>query len=181
MRRGLSSTFVIAATCLTVAASAAAQEAGPAAGTWGVEGTLGSASLLRFQSTESAWLAGLFASYLHRSTAESDGPTGPIVTDAEDRFSAQLRMGFRRYGPRAGGARSFWTLSGLVGYSSSSFQHGWAYGTAGELGAAYFFSSHVSLGGSGEVTVVRDDSRGIFGRSLTVNFGGFRLLGAVYF
>ena len=161
---------------------AAAQSEGPSTGTWGIEGSTGSASLLRFRSTSSAWVLGGNASLQRVDVPEFDPATGQSTT-TETFGTAQVRLGIRRYGTPREGVRHFSTISGLLGYNhSSSSSDGWILGASADLGAAYFFSPHVSLGGAGELNAsYGTGSSGGFGDRFAVSFAGIRLLGAVYF
>jgi hypothetical protein len=162
---------------------AMAQTDGPTAGTWGIEGSTGSASLLRFRSAASAWLIGANG-FLNRLEVPAFDPvSGQTITRTETLANAQLRLGIRHYGDVHDHVRRFSTLSGVLGYEhASSGNDGWTVGAGAELGAAYFFTPHVSMGGSGELNAsyAAVSSSGLENR-FALSFAGFRLLGAVYF
>ena len=166
--------IVIGALAVVLSAQAAvAQTEMPAAGTWGFEGSLGTASLLKFRSPSSAWVLGFDGIYARQNSDNA------AISD-ENVASVNLRAGLRHYGKGQGNVRPFTTLSAAVGFSSGGGDDIWSVGPAAELGAAYFFSPHVSLGGSGQVAAVYSSRDGAFS-TFFVGVSGFRLLGAVYF
>jgi hypothetical protein len=177
---------MIAALVLCHAGAAAAQTTdGPAPGSWAVEGGVGSgASLLKFRSSSSAWILNGYAYVIRQTIQDFDPLTGGLIDVDQTIGSSQLRLGLRSYGPSRDKLRSFRTLSAIVGFIESGGSSGWQFGAAGDIGAAYFFTPHVSMGGSAELNAIytpgRDDDS-FFRRSLNANFTGVRLLGTVYF
>jgi hypothetical protein len=162
-----------------------AQDDGPKAGTWAVEGGSASgASLLKFRTPSSAWVLSAYGFFTRQQSQEFDPVSGDIVEVTENIVSAQLRVGLRGYSQARDRVRSFTTFSGIIGRSDfGSSTGGWLLGGAGEMGAAYFFSNRVSMGGSGELTAMyqgRSDDSPI-GSGLSINFTGVRLLGTIYF
>ncbi len=182
----MSRLFIVAA-MLVAAAPADAQNEGMQAGSWGGEAASGpTASLLRFRSTTSAWVFGVSASFLEQKTQQVSVITGETTEQTQDTFLTSLKAGFRRYSDPQAQVRRYTTISGLLGYERSSIGKGWRYGAAGEVGAAYFFNTHASLGLAGEVTAqfIDTSNGGSFigdRSSLSVAFSGFRLVGGVYF
>jgi hypothetical protein len=157
------------AVALTLAAPAvhaqsASANTGPRAGSWGAEATYGEfsgASLLRFSSSDAAWVLGL-SGYAERRTVEQQifNGVGYVTTkESQNVDFVTARLGRRWWG---GDARTgFRPLTGVgitggVGQQPSFRQ--WNAGTYGELGATYFFSPHVSLGATGglELTYGQD-------------------------
>lgn len=143
------------------------------------------ATLLRFRNPNSAWLLGGSASYTHLHS-ETTSPFGPGDIENTDAFSATLRAGIRFYhGPQLG-MRPFTSFAALVGFTTGDFD-AVRYGTTGELGASYFFTSHVSLGVSASLTLDVLQSKRTFSsatvqdRYVNVAFDGVNLLAAVYF
>lgn len=166
--------IVISALALVISAEAAVAQTGtPAAGTWGFEGSPGTASLLRFRSPSAAWVLGFDGFYARQSSDNA------AISD-EDVASLNLRAGIRSYGKGHGNVRPFATISAMAGYTGDGGTHIWSVGPAAEFGAAYFFSPHVSLGGSGQLTAMYS-TRGADVSTFMVGVSGFRLLGAVYF
>src|SRR4051794_8112681 len=133
--------------------TARAQSDGAAAGTWAVEGgTFGGGSLLRFRSPSSAMVLGASVFLTRMDVSDFDPATGQLTSTSTTFTSSQLRLGFRHYGDSRNQIRHFSTLSAIVGYNSSGFpsQGALVLGGAGDVGAAYFFTPHVSMGGAGE-------------------------------
>jgi hypothetical protein len=165
-----------------IANTANAQTDGPKAGTWAAEASSGpSASLLKFRNDRSAWVFGINATYL-----QEDSEATPPTPFDQDVTMIQARLGLRRYGVARDRMRPFSTLSGIVGYQDLSFQKAWEVGAAAEVGAAWFFSPHVSLGAAGDVSLTYGKGERDFGTpekftTITAQFSGFRLVGAVYF
>ena len=185
MRRALSPLVVLLVAILKPAA-ALAQEAGPPAGAWGAEAaTTSSASLLRFRTPRSAWLIGVSGGFTMIESQSVNSVTGVEEEETSEDFFTDLRLGFRDYSDGTGKLRRFSTLSGIIGYNRNALGKGWRYGAGGELGAAYFFNPHVSLGASGEVvgtySALAGSDAGDEHTIITIQFSGFRLLGAVYF
>jgi hypothetical protein len=184
MRRATVILAVTFASLIRVSPAIAQENIGPKAGTWAAEGTTNTASLLRFRSPTSAWILSASILYLHEED-EISGPTPSSTTD--DAFSVQMSVGLRTYRRPEERIRPFTTLRAIAGYRND-FARGWSVGGAGDVGAAYFFSSHVSLGVSGALNVIyeqleRDAGFGntLRDKTLVARFDGFRLLGAVYF
>ena len=166
--------MVIATLVGGASSSAAAQSEGPVAGTSGFEGNAGTARFLRFTSPSSAWLVGVDGFYARQDSDDN--------TFGGDFGFANVRLGLRRYRKTESRVRPFSTISALVGYQSDDSGSGWTLGSSIDLGTTYFFSPHVSLGGAGELTASYQNITGNLARSTVfVSFGGFRLLGAVYF
>jgi hypothetical protein len=165
--------------------TASAQSEGPVAGTWGAEAANGgSAALLRFRSPNSAWLLGFNGAYARVVSEFTNPVTGPTESTDEDWF-AQTRVGMRWYSTSETRLRRFSTLAATVGYNGGDGA-GWVLGASGELGAAWFFTPHVSLGTSAELSASRltgdtNGSSSFLREYLSVQVSGFRLLGAVYF
>jgi hypothetical protein len=171
---GMMAIGALAAACASH--SAFAQSEGPGAGTWGAEGTaFGAANLLKFRSASSAWLFGLSGAAAIRNSDNTsfDGSNGYL----------SVRVGRRSYRSTNEKVRPFSTISAMANLQGGSgFARTWSLGPALEMGAAYFFSSHVSLGAAGELAALYENrSGGLTSNGFAVNFSGFRLLGAVYF
>jgi hypothetical protein len=153
--------YLTVAAALVAGRGAAAQTArdsiGPRQGTWGVEASYGSfsgASLLRFTSPRAAWMLG--ASFaLGQETSDEPTQFGTVTRTTHTLGTAELRVGRRWWtGELNEPMRPFVGL-GLGGrYSTFSNTRSTDASVIGELGATYFFGSHVSLGGSGELALV---------------------------
>ena len=180
---------------LLVPAAAAAQtpapadSAGPRSGTRGAEVAIGefaSGRLLRFTSPTAAWLLGADFVVI-RESAEQSLPFGGTDDDTRTSVRVAARAGVRGYREPGRALRPF-TGAGLTGTilrPGPGFQS-WDAGLYGELGAAYFFSPHVSLGAVGELSVgYGEDRRGsVSDLRVTrwrVGSSLVRVLGAVYF
>ena len=156
--------------CAALSGQPAARTGAPVAGTWGGEASVGTgqgASLLLFQSPRWALLAG--------GTIQSTTSTfvGGDVAGTNRFTLTALRVGARRYGRSGLGIRPIAGLGLLVAGATGD---GTQVGGYGELGAAYFFNPHVSLGASAELNILARDGGGTsFGATLA------RLTGAVYF
>lgn len=168
--------FFLSLVPLFTAVEAQAPGEAPAAGTWGAEGVVaggggGASSLLRFRNDRSAWVFGFG---LESMREEFNGATTRFT-------SVGLRAGLRRYQPAGRAIRPFNTMGVGVDRLSGSADL-WQAGVFGDMGAAYFFSRHASVGASG-------DARVLFGRrsgpptatSTRVSISGPRILGTVYF
>lgn len=162
-----------------------AQQPGPIKGTWGIEASSRpGGSLLRFRSPTSAWVAQASADYEHLSQAS---PAIPFSNGTEDLVNVGLRIGVRTYSSPGEHLRPFRTISALAEYQQAYGLHWWSWGAAADMGAAWFFSPHVSLGGAGELAVqyARRSTESSVGtirqNQFGIAFNGFRLLGAVYF
>ena len=98
--------------------SSAAQAQGPTAPSrvWGIEAVnnVSGGSLLRFRSSQSAWLLGVNASYTENQVETVNPITGASSTTTQDNLSTRLEVGLRRYSNPATSLRSFTTVSGLV-------------------------------------------------------------------
>ena len=186
---------LVTASLLVVPAVLAAQRSPsadsiPHAGEWAAEVVLGpsftGASLLRFTSPRAALLLGADAS-VTRSKQESSGgfPNPPSFT----RSTFNGRIGLRRY--RSSSNEHLLPLIGggvRGGYMrESSNLRGWNAGAYGEFGAVYLVASHVSLGATGEVSVIRSTSKltsnGVTSTATATSVGAslVRLLASVYF
>ena len=179
-------TVLAGAFVVSAAQVADAQTEGPAAGTWGAEAANGgSASLLRFRSANSAWLIGFNGQYSKIVAAFTNPVTGTTTEDRDEDWFAQARFGLRWYSSSDTKLRRFSTLSATVGYNGGNGD-GPVFGASGELGGAWFFTPHVSLGTSATLSAdwMHGNANGTssFIRDyVTVQLSGFRLLGAVYF
>ena len=133
-------------------AQQASPDSMPHAGTWGAEVFLGNsgsgASILRFQSPKIALLFGADFSYSH--TSDDDGSSGYF--GGTGTFVA-ARLGLRNYrGSTADRLRPVVGVGVRTSYSKgTSDLQLWGAGAYGELGAMYFLTPHVSVGGTGEV------------------------------
>lgn len=183
MRRRVVVVPAVALAVVSFVGTVQAQEpTGPVAGTWGAEarGFFG-ASVLKFTSPASAWLLGGAGHYV---TESSTGAVGSSSSD--EHVSASVRLGYRRYRHADRPLRPYTTLS-AIGQFYRQYSRVWGAGGAAEVGAAYFFSPHFSLGASGELHVLHMRRRSTSGgatatsRSLFVGTNGVQLLAAVYF
>ena len=173
---------VLTGALVLCASQTAMAQDGPTAGTWAVEGTNFGASLLRFRSSNSAWVLNGSAVMFRQEVQQFDPVTGNLVTETETSVSSQVRVGIRRYAPAVERVRTFSTLSAVLGYIDNGDGGALQFGASGEIGAAYFFSPHVSMGGAASIDATYQNERsGPFGRSLIVSLGNLRLLGTVYF
>ena len=175
----LSSVVLLALAALT--SPMAAQDVAPPAGTWGAEASPDNrVTLLRFRSTTSAWLVGLEAFHFRR-----DESAGEDVSSS----SVMLHLGMRGYRNPAERVRPFSGFSALMGYQDDDFDGGAiVLGASGELGAAYFFSRHISLGSALELSATYFQSETTeFPSSSLVDVrtyfvrAAIRFMGAVYF
>jgi hypothetical protein len=188
--------YLVAAATLIASRGAIAQAArdsiGPRQGTWGVEASYGSftgASLLRFSSPRAAWLLGASFALGQQTSDEAVDFFGNTTRTTHTLGMVEIRAGRRWWtGELTEAMRPFVGL-GLGGsYANFSSTRQTAGSVIGELGATYFFGSHVSLGGAGELgfTWQRDRLAGPTGPAL-VNDSWFirgnvaRLNAAVYF
>jgi hypothetical protein len=145
----------------TMHAQQAADPVMPRAGSWGAEAVMGDgfgANLLRFSSPTAAWLAGLSFAAIHQTDNFSDFPGG-------ENQSGWLGYGNAHLGRRwwrGGSGERLRPLAG-VGALGALYRNpgsrSWNAGAYGELGASYFFSPHVSLGATGELTAVYSEDR----------------------
>jgi hypothetical protein len=179
---------IVVAIALTGAAQARAQsDLGPKAGTWGGEACLNcGASLLHFRNATSAWLLGLSVFYSQQHSDQS-GPTFPSFSDDDKIGGADVRFGMRRYRATEARARPYLGLGAIAGLSGGGSTHGLRYGVTSEMGTAYFFTPHLSVGVAGTLSLIAqnttDNSGGFTSkrRSLFAGFNGFSVLAAVYF
>ena len=171
----------LCALALLVAAPLHGQDTGPTAGTWGVEtGNSGGIALLKFRSATAAWMFGLSGAYQRRDDEGNQDLTFATV---------ELRAGIRAYQRPTERIRPFRGISAIVGYQEQTPGNGaLRYGGAGEIGASYFFSRHVSLGGGVDLsaTYMRNERTDFLtgqeiGVTTIVVQTGLRMLGAVYF
>lgn len=178
MRRSVMALLVLAASAPVALAQA---DTGPKAGTWGAEAAFGpNASLLKFRSPTSAWVLNVLAFYTQQNT---DG----LRSSDRTFINTELRLGRRTYARPEERTRPYHTVSAIVGYNDSgSFQRGWVFGGAVEMGAAYFVTPYASLGAAGDLSATYSAFKEDFGtpekvRIISVRFSGFRLMGGVYF
>ena len=127
----------------------------PDAGTWGAEINVGSgatgANLIRFQSRKLALVLGADFSVDH-TKVEQNVPLVGTLTSKTTQTAVGARLGVRTY--RESGSEKLRPLFGFgvrSGYGKSGAYTNWTAGAYGELGATYFLTPHVSLGGSGEL------------------------------
>ncbi len=134
-----------------VHAQHASPDSMPHAGTWGAEGFVGTsgsgASILRFRSPNVAFLFGADISYSHLGDSEG---TIPLLSGTNANVGA--RFGVRNY--RGSGADRLRPVVGAglrTSYAEAVNSKVWSGGAYGELGAMYFLTPHISLGGTGEL------------------------------
>jgi hypothetical protein len=186
--------LVVAASLLVVPAIGYAQQTPtdsvPRAHSWGAEVFLGSggtgASILRFQSPRFALLFGADFSMSHIDQT-IDGGTSTVT---------QSNLG-ARFGVRSYRHSSAERLRPVIGFGArASYAKGspdvriWTTGVYGELGAMYFLTPHVSLGGTGELQASygkRKQTTGIAGQieveqtTTVISASLMRVMLAVYF
>jgi hypothetical protein len=127
----------------------------PGAGTWAAEAIIGSgasgASLLRFQSARTALLLGADFNVFHQEEDDDEGTGVGLLSGTTSTVNA--RLGVRSYRQSdTDRLRPILGFGARGGYSkSSSNVRGWTTGVYGELGAVYFVTPHLSLGGTGEL------------------------------
>jgi len=125
--------------------------------------------VLRFTSPKRAWLidAALGGGHEH-TTSHVTFPRDTVLSSFESNASISLRLGRRFYQGPGQKIVSFQTLGFLGGFShngGSSFgrasgeTNGWSAGLFGELGAAFFVASKLSLGGTATATLTYTRSR----------------------
>lgn len=144
----------------------AARSGAPVEGTWGAEASVGSlegAALLRFLSPRWAVVA----------SASVSSREGFLGSSGDRSTFTSLRVGARRYARTGLGVRPLVGFGLTLSDGPGSFS---AVGGYGELGAVYFFNPHVSLGGSGDISITWPDGGGT-----NFNISIARLTGAVYF
>jgi hypothetical protein len=159
--------YLVAAATLIASHGAVAQATrdsiGPRQGTWGVEASYGSftgASLLRFSSPRAAWMLGASFALGQETSDETVDFLGNTTRRTSTLGTVEVRVARRWWtGELTEAMRPFVGL-GLGGrYSTVSSARQTAGSVIGELGATYFFGPHVSLGGAGELAVVREHDR----------------------
>jgi hypothetical protein len=158
--------YLVAGATLIASRGAVAQAArdsiGPRQGAWGVEASYGGAvgaSLLRFSSPRAAWMLG--ASFaVGRETSDDVNPFGPTTRSTNTLGSVEARVGRRWWTGALNEAMRPFVGLGLGGrYTTFSNTRTYEGSLIGELGATYFFGPHVSIGGAGELAVVRGQDR----------------------
>lgn len=141
----------------------------PRAGSWAAEAVYGdgfSANLLRFSSPTSAWLTGLTFS-VARETQDVVTFPGSTTTETTVSGYAAGRLGRRWWSGSA--SDRFRPLRGvglLGGLSGSRFYRSWNAGGYGELGGTWFFTPHVSLGASGQLSASYNHERALSSTTL---------------
>ena len=181
-------TIAVIFTALSAGSLLAQSVDGPKAGTWGGEGCLTycGVSLLHFRDRNSAWLLGGNIYYSQEHVDES-GPGLAPNSRGNQGIGADARLGMRFYSTTAERARPFLGLAATFGFSGGAGSHAYRYGATSELGAAYFFTPHLSLGLSGSLNLLEQidhDSSGGFSANRRMFFGSIgmaQLLAAVYF
>jgi hypothetical protein len=163
---------------------------GPRAGRWAAEvgaGTGLSGTLLRFRSPATAWLLGVDGSFA-QSRQELPDPFGGTQTETVTQVDLFARIGLRRYRTTQSALRPFTSAGLLGGIGRFDGTRTWAAGVFAELGAAYFFSPHVSLGAAGGLRAsygeMRADSQfgpSVRSRTIFISASAVQVLGAVYF
>jgi hypothetical protein len=175
----------------------------PRGGTWGAEFTplFSGGALLRFASPTRAWLAGL-----DFSTSNRDQSPAPNAAGGYRLSNFRGQIGHRWYRATSGGERAahlrvIYGL-GVIGTIAETAHDGtqdyrqWSAGGYGELGAAWFFTRHVSLGAVSQligtngrerstVTTIQPDLTRIQERVTVDTWGvgasAVRVVAAVYF
>ena len=141
----------------------------PRAGSWAAEAFYGDglgANLLHFSSPTSAWLAGLTFN-VTRETQDVVTFPGSTATETTVSGYAAGRLGRRWWSGST--SERFRPLRGvglLGGLSRSPFTHAWNAGGYGELGGTWFFTPHVSLGATGQVSGSYNHERALSGTTL---------------
>jgi hypothetical protein len=159
--------FLVGVATLIVSHAAAAQAVpdsiGPRQGTWGVEasyGPLSGASLLRFSSPRAAWMLGAYFAIGQETSDEPLDFIGNTTRRTHTLGALEVRVGRRWWSGALNEAMRPFVGLGLGGrYASYSNSRSTEGSVNGELGATYFFGPHVSLGGSGELAVIRGQDR----------------------
>jgi hypothetical protein len=141
----------------------------PRGGTWGAEATYGGggpgATLIRFSSPRTAWLAGVMFTGLRETIDAYAFPgMGNPTRETHTMATMDARLGHRWWSSDAGARVRPLTGIGVLGalgrYPTS---RSWDVGGYAELGATYFFSPHVSLGASGELAAGYGEERSASG------------------
>ena len=164
---------------VALASPLAAQETGPTAGTWGVEtGATTGISFLRFGSPTSAWLFGFTSNFSKRELGDTE-----LTIHVHE-----LRLGLRSYSNPESRTRPVKGISAIVGYDDVTGSNGgFRFGGALEFGAVHFFSRHVSLGGTVDLSATYQSGEtetfptGTVDTSTLQARAGLRMLAAVYF
>ena len=173
-----------------LAVAQTASDSTPRPGSWGAEvfvrdGGTG-ASLLRFQSSSRALVLGAEFTFLNVDTKAANVSVGGDGT----RSNFGLRLGMRSYRQS-----STEQLRPVIGFgargaygSGPSDASDWNAGVYGELGAVYFLTPHVSLGGTGEINAsygkrTQTLATGVEIDQSITSFGGslMRVILSVYF
>lgn len=165
----------------------------PRAGSWAAEAVYGdgfAANLLHFSSPTSAWLTGLTFNVARET---QDVLTFPGGTTTETGYSGYVaaRVGRRWWNGTANDRFRPLRGVGLLGALSSnpSFRT-WNAGAYGELGGTWFFTPHLSLGASGQLSAGYEHQRAPSGTatipdrvatSWTVGGSLVRIAAGVYF
>ena len=173
--------LVVIASVLLSAPVVAQSDVSIKPGTWGIEtSSILEVALLHFGSPSRAARFAVSARYEHIDDANNTNSSGNVFTTA-------FRVGVRSYrGATSDRYKPFTTVSLLGGYSNGNGFNRWQAGVAADLGASYFFSPHVSLGGFGEVSAAYEDiDFGSFSsghrRTTSLGFNGFRMVASVLF
>src|SRR5262245_28467670 len=171
-----------------------AQEPTFHAGQWGAEAGIGAgnaATLLRFVSSSSAWMA-TFSGAVQSFDVEAPGSGTSTNTTI---WNTALRLGYRSYSGTTA-VRPFHTFGAfgnyLHGHDDNSTQHSWSAGGFFELGASWLLNSHVGLGASGEadvgytdqeneINLVPGGTQTLSAKGWFANVGQIRVLASVYF
>ncbi len=149
------------------AQKAADRSTGPERGAWGAEAGVGrfsDASVLRFQSPSWAVLVG--------GSFQSTNDAGTGSARVPGRTDVAIQAGIRKYHRSGLGLRPITgagvTFGRIQGFSNSG-------GAYGEVGAAYLFTPHLSLGAVGVGSFSRDGDRN------TISLFVPRVVAAVFF
>lgn len=190
-RRFVTALLVLFVPAITYAQQTSPSDSMPRAGTWAAEIGLGSAgagaSLLRFQSPRFALL---FGADFNVTRVEDDSDASTLFGQTGTQTGFAARLGGRSYRessserirPVVGfGARAGYT-KGLADFRT------WSTGIYGELGAMYFVTPHLSLGGTGELQANYGKQKRTVSPTQTIeqtttSFGGslVRVMLSVYF
>lgn len=139
----------------------------PRAGSWAAEAVYGDglgANLLHFSSPTSAWLTGLTFSVARETQDVITFPGGTTTTETGYSGNVAGRLGHRWWSGAA--SERFRPLRGvglLGGLSSNPSYRAWNAGAYAELGGTWFFTPHVSLGASGQLSAGYDHQRALSG------------------
>ncbi len=155
--------------------------------------------VLGFTSPKRAWLidAALGGGHEH-TTIHVTSPTDTVLSSFESNASISLRLGRRFYQGPGQKIVSFQTLGFLGGFShnrespsfggASAEMNGWSAGLFGEMGAAFFVASKLSLGGTATATLTytRSKTQSSTGdRSIAWSYQGsapgIRFVATIYF